>query len=253
MHLGKTLCLSLLLTLALAASASATVTVLEEHVNGGVTQLTWLPGFNTQRTLLGLTLDASSPAYANPSGDHTVGSLTTAVIDSGGLALSCVDPQGQVDYVWEGWVFTGDSNSRRGLIVRADPTNEFTSCYQFVLYSGNSQLAFRKLIGQTPTPLRSWIGPAIPGGIPTVNTWHKLKVEAIGNQFRCWWDDVEVTSVSDPIVDSNSPLMSGFVGVYNFRPDISNLTTFFDDLVLTTSDPVPTSGRTWGNLKALYR
>ena len=52
---------------------------------------------------------------------------------------------------------------------------------------------------------------------------------------------------------SFAPMMSGFVGVYNFRPDISNLTTLFDDLVMTASDPVPTNGRTWGNLKALYR
>jgi hypothetical protein len=251
MHLAKTLCLASLLALASAAATNA-ATIVEEHVPGGDTQLVWLTGFNTNRMLIGGVLDPSNPAYANPSGDHTVGVLTTAITDSGGIALSCTDPQGQADYTWDGWMFTGDGNSRRGLILRADPTNNFQSSYQFVLYAGMAQLSFRKLINQTPTPLRSWIGPQIPGGIPAVNTWHHLKVEAIANGFRCWWDDVELTA-GNPIIDASSPLLTGFVGTYNFRFDISNITAYFDDLVLTTETPVPARTTSWGTLKAAYR
>ncbi len=251
MNLARTFTLAALLAL-LAAIPAAAYTVEEEHVNGGDTQLTWLPGFDTNRMLIGKTLDASDAAYANPSGDHTVGQLVSATIDSGGIALSCVDPQGQYDYTWEGWFFTGDGSSRRGLVLRADASSNFKSCYQFVLYSGNGQLVFRKLIGQVPTSLASWIGPNIPGGVPQANTWHKLKVQATANQFRLWFDTTELTS-GGPIVDTASPLMTGFVGVYNFRADISNTFTYFDDLLLTTDAPVATRGTTWGSLKALYR
>jgi hypothetical protein len=250
MHMAKTLSLASLLALAVALPAAATV--VEEHVPNGNTQLVWVTGFNTNRMLIGGVLDGADPAYANPSGDHTVGVLTTAITDSGGIALSCTDPQGQSDYTWEGWFFTGDGTTRRGLIVRGDPTNNFYSTYQFVLYAGNAQLTFRKLLNQTPTTLQSWIGPAIPGGIPAANTWHHLKVTAVANTFRLWWDDTELTS-GGPIVDTNGPLLTGWVGVYNFRFDISNLTTYFDDLILTSESPTPTRNSTWGSLKALYR
>ena len=52
----------------------------------------------------------------------------------------CRDP-GAVgpDYSWEGWFFTGDGNTRRGLILRANPTNNFTSCYQMVIEAGLSE------------------------------------------------------------------------------------------------------------------
>src|SRR4051794_22003397 len=107
--------------------------VKEEHVTGGLLDLGWDPGFGLSNRLQPLTLLPSDPAYANPSGDHTVGVATnSAAPDSGGLILTTTDPGGYSDYVWEGWIFTGAGNTRRGLVVRADPTNQFTSSYQFV-------------------------------------------------------------------------------------------------------------------------
>jgi hypothetical protein len=253
MRLANTITAAALLVMT-SFAIPAHATTVEEHVPNGNTQLIWVPGFGTNRMLIGETLDPSDPAYANPSGDHTVGALTTATTDSGGIALSCTDPQGYADYDWEGWFNVGDGSSRRGLVFRADPSISFMNSYQFVLFAGNAQLVFRKLLNQSPTTLGSWIGPNIPGGIPAVNSWHHLKVQAIGNQFRLWWDDTELTGAPNaPIIDNSSPLLGGWVGVYNFRFDISNLTTYFDDLVLTSEGPVPTKGATWGKLKALYR
>ena len=252
MNLARTLPLAAALALALALPAHA-FTVEEEHVPYGNTQLTWLTGFNTNRMLVGATLPALDPGFANPSGDHTVGLLVSATTDSGGIALSCVDPLGQADYTWEGWFFTGDGSSRRGLVVRADPTSNFQSCYQLVLYAGMGQLVFRKLLGQVPTPLASWVGPAIPGGVPVIDTWHYLKINAVGNQFRLWFDSTELTAIPGPIVDTSAPLLTGFVGVYNFRFDIGNIPVYFDDLILGTDQPVPVANTSWGRLKALYR
>ncbi len=79
-----------------------------------------------------------------------------------------------------------------------------------------------------------------------------MKVEAAGNAFRCWWDNTEVTA-GNPIVDTNGPLLSGFVGVYNFRFDLGNVPVYFDDLVLSAPLVVPARNSTWGALKSKYR
>lgn len=240
------------IALTLFAGVASAVVVTEEHVTGGVKQLNWLTGFDTDRRLEALTFGPGDPGFANPSGDHTVGSLTTAIPDSGGIALSCVDPLGQADYTWEGWVFTGNGDSRRGLVLRADYSNNFKNCYLFVLYAGMAQIQFRKLAGQTPTSLRAWLTGTLPGGVPQLNSWHHMKVQATANLFRCWWDGTELTA-GNPIVDTNAPYLTGFVGVYNFNFTTGGLTAHFDDLVLSTENVVPAANTSWGRLKSLYR
>jgi hypothetical protein len=244
----------MLLCAALPAGASPAVIrpdvgVREEHCTNGALDLVWDPGFGLSNRLQPLSLLPSDPAYANPSGDHTVGVATnSAAPDSGGLILTTTDPAGLADYVWEARIFTGNGNTRRGLVVRADPTNGFTSSYQFVIQSGLLQVNFRKLINQTPTTLGTWFSNSFPGGSPTVNSWHKMKVIALGNTFRCFWDDVELTTA--PIVDSD--LSSGWVGVYNFRADLGGVPFYVDDLVLSPAPTVPVAPTTWGALKARY-
>jgi hypothetical protein len=249
--LGTGAALALALSAFAPSAAHAGTIVLEEHVSNGVLDLVWHPGFGTPRKLEPATLDAAHPAYANPSGDHTVGVLTNAIPDSGGIALSVVDPNGLADYTWEGWFFTGDGNTRRGLVLRASPGDDFMSAYQFVLNAGLVNLVFRKLVGQTPTTLATWLTPTLPGGTPAVNTWHHLKVAAHGNEFRCWFDGNEVTAA--PIVDNASPLLTGWVGTYNFRFDLGNVPVYFDDLILRDPDSVPARSVSFGEMKARYR
>ena len=238
------------LTLALFATAASAVVIKKESVNGGVLQSTWLPGFLVQNNLMGATLLPADPAYANPSGDHTVGVATNAAPDSGGIVLSCTDPLGQADYVWEADFFTGAGNTRRGIVLRADYNNAFKNCYQFVIQSGLFQLNFRKLLNQTPTTLGTWFTNTLPGGIPQQNTWHHMKVVAAANAFDCYFDGVKLNS--NPIIDTNSPLLTGWVGVYNFRFDQGGVPTYWDDLTLSTDSVVPTHNTTWGRLKNLY-
>jgi len=237
------------LMLASAANAALAAPVREEHVTGGALDLPWLNGFGVSANMQPLTLDPAHPAYANPSGDHTVAVATTMHADSGGIVLSATDPAGLSDYDWEAWIFTGDGNSRRGLVVRADPTNDFESNYQFVIQSGMLQLNLRKLVNGMPTTLGSWFTSNLPGGLPLVNTWHRMKVSVLGDQIRCFWDGTEVTTT--PIVDGQ--LTSGWVGVYNFRFDIGQIPFYTDDLLLSPPPATPTAARSWGQIKALYR
>lgn len=242
--------ISLGAALLLAASAPANATtLLEEHITGGELDLVWQPGFGVPNSLEPLVLDPSHGAYGNPSGDHTAAQLVNADPDDGGIAISCTDPLGESDYAWEGAVFTGNGDSRRGLVVRADPSDDFFSGYQFVLQPGLLQLSFRKLVGGTPTTLQTWFTTDLPGGLPGTNEWHFMKIQCIGSEFRLWWDGSEVTT--DPIVDAELP--SGWVGVYNFRFDIGGIPFLVDDLILSVPDaPTPVIETSWGSLKHSY-
>ena len=250
-----TLCLAFLVSLAPAGPAAAGV--LEEHVTGGNLDLGWLNGFGVSNNLQPLTLPPGHPALPNPSGDGTVGlAMTSTTPDSGGIILTCVNPGALNDYSWEAWVFTGDGNSRRGLVVRADgatladadPSNDFSTCYQFVMQSGLLQFNFRKLVNSAPTTLGTWFSSTFPGGSPQVNTWHHMKVTAVGNTFRCYWDGFELTGT--PIEDAAIP--TGWVGVYNFRFDLGNIPFYVDDLILGSLDATPAARTTWGEIKSRY-
>lgn len=246
----------LLAAAAPAVSHAAVTPVLQEHVTGGNLDLVWVPGFNTPvRNMQALTLDAADPAYANPSGDHTIANATNTVPDSGGIILTCTDPGAfNADYTWEGWMFTGGGNTRRGLVLRADPANNFQSCYQFVVQAGLLQINFRRLIGQTPTTLGTWFSSSLPefnGGTIPQNTWIHMKVIATGSSFRCFLNNNELTS-GGPIVDA-TPLLTGWVGAYNFRFDTGLVPVYFDDLVLSADAATPAKTTSWGNVKARYR
>lgn len=221
---------------------------IEERVTGGALDLTWVPGFQVSNNLTAVTLGGADAGFANPSGDHTVGRLVNAMPDSGGIALAGTDPGGVADYLWEAWVFTGGGDSRRGLVVRADPSNGFASCYQFVIQAGLLQLNFRRLVNGAPTTLGTWFTTSTPGGLPQLNTWHHMKVLAEGASFRCFWDGFELTAT--PIADASLP--TGWAGVYNFRFDIGGIPMLVDDLVLTPTT-VSVHPASWTRLKGLYR
>ena len=102
---------------------------------------------------------------------------------------------------------------------------------------------FRKLIDGTPTTLATWFTT------PMTQTWRSMEVRAVGNEFRCFLDGVELTTT--PIVDADLP--TGDAGVYNFRFDIGGIEFLVDDLVLSSLQTVRTSTVSWGRVKALYR
>lgn len=238
--------------LLLVAPAASALTLKQERVPAGVLEQTWDPGFGVGRTFQPLTLDVADPAFANPSGDHTVAVLTNNDIGLGGIAVAATDPLGASDYSFEGWVFTGAGNTRRGLILRADPTNGFQTFYQLVINPGLFQLRFRKFVAGAPLPdLASWFLNTLPAGVPQANSWHHLQVIAVGNQFRVFFDHLEMTTL--PIVDATSPILTGWVGAYNFSASTGEVPVYFDDLKLDISQPVANRTTSWGAVKKLFQ
>ncbi len=240
---------ALVATLAPAAGA---VVVKQERAPGGVLEQTWTPGFGVGRIFTPLTLAPADPALPNPSGDNTVVVLQNVDIGLGGIAVAATDPAGYADYTWEGWFFTGAGDTRRGLLLRADPTNGFQTFYQFVINPGLFQIRFRKFVAGAPLPdLASWFATVLPGGVPVANSWHHMKVIAFGNSFRCFFDGTELTAA--PIVDSTSPILTGWVGAYNFSASVGEVPVYFDDLTLSSDSVVPTRTTSWGAVKKLFR
>ena len=242
---------TLLLVASSGLAADPIAIIKQEHVTNGSLDLSWHNGFGVSNNLKPVTLAPDHPAYANPSGDHTVGSATNSMVpDSGGVVLTAIDPDGVSDYIWEGWIFTGDGTTRRGLVVRADPSNQFTSCYQFVVQAGLFQINFRRLVNSAPTTLGTWFATQLPAGSLPQNTWHHMQVNAAGSAFRCFIDGYEFTSAQSPIIDAS--LATGWVGVYNFRFDLGGVAFLTDDLVLSDLGPTLASPATWGQVKARW-
>src|SRR2546428_12352107 len=107
MRLAKVLALATSLSLVFAASSGATE-LIAEHVTAGHLDLHWIGGFDTPNAMYARTLDDSSPAFTNPSGDHTVAVAQNASPDSGGIIVTSTDPGAfETDYVWEGYIFSG--------------------------------------------------------------------------------------------------------------------------------------------------
>jgi len=238
-----------------AVCGAEVVVVTQERVPGGALEQAWLPGFGVGRSFTPLALPAGNPAIPTPTGDNTVAVLQNNDISLGGIAACATDPLGVSDYNWEADFFTGAGDTRRGIILRADPTNGFQTFYQFVINAGLFVIRFRKFVNGAPlaTDLASWTANILPGGVPTQNTWHHLKVCANGNQFRCFFDGTELTSATAPIVDADAPILTGWVGAYNFSASVGEVPVYFDNLTLSIGGPTPTRGSTWGELKKLYR
>jgi hypothetical protein len=76
----------------------------------------------------------------------------------------------------------------------------------------------------------------IPGGIPTVDGWHKMKVEvktlnADTTAFWCYFDDQELLGC--PIYDTSDDRMSsGQYGVFSFQQSYTGIPGYFDNIVV---------------------
>ena len=254
MSLARSAFTAILLIAAFAANADAAPPIIkQERVPGGVLEQYWAPGFGVGRIFTPLTLAPGDPAYPNPSGDNTVAVLTNNDINLGGIAASLTDAGGYFDYSWEGDFFTGAGDTRRGLIIRADPTNGFQTFYQFVINAGLFQIRFRKFVNGAPVvpDLASWFATVLPGGVPTQNSWHHMEVRAFGNRFDCFFDGLLLNSA--PIVDNDAPILVGWVGAYNFSASVGEVPAYYDNLTLGAPMVTPVASKSWGALKKLYR
>jgi len=226
----------LILAFFIIGVTSAQDTLYTETVANGSLQNTWYPGFG------GLSNNMEAEFMSgNPSGDSWVGKLGNDL--SGGLVGQSFsgDPT-WTDFYFEAWVYIPlTEGTYYGLEFRVDSVGN-TSGYQFLARVTAQTLRFRARTDVVPIPvIKEWTSAEIPGGFPTTDGWHKMAVEAIGNQFRFFFDGNELPG--GPYSDDT--FSSGWIGTYIWDSALSPIYLYVDDIyVISTSTGVndPRSG-----------
>ena len=78
----------------------------------------------------------------------------------------------------------------------------------------------------------------VPGGIPTVDGWHHMKVEVrtiddTTTAFWCYFDGQML--LGSPIYDTGVDQMdSGQFGLYSFQQDVDGIAAYFDNIVVNS-------------------
>lgn len=217
-----------------ATGAPAQTVLLSETVADGVLENNWMGGYS------GNTLEPY--AYdGNPGGDGWVGLLGNG-LSGGNVGQTYAGETSWADYYYEAMVYVPVSQGFYfGIEFRVDPgpNDDYdpvgnTSGYQFLTDfnrpPGDQKLRFRIRTGDGfPDSLKYWFEDEIPGGIPTEDGWHKMAVQAVGDQFWFYWNDQELPGC--PYTDDF--FSSGAIGAYVFDFMSPNQQLFIDDILVT--------------------
>jgi hypothetical protein len=183
-------------------------------------ELTWTSSYEDDQGA-GLT-DMTVTSFSSPSGDNSVGMVTPNVSELGGLGMAHTGATTLTNYSVEAQVYVElEAGYYTGIFMRLVQTETTAESYQLVANFG--------LLGPTPvamvkfrhwnqsasgiTTLAEWDAADLPGGAPTTDGWHKLKISATGNDFMCYWDDqlLGTGAIQDTTA---SPIAAGNYGVY---------------------------------------
>jgi hypothetical protein len=217
-----------------ASIAFPQTTLYTETFSEGALDNPWYPGFG------GISKSMEVKEFPSPTGDNWVGSLATDTL----VSLVASSFSGDItwtNYRYEAQVYIEtDSAFYYGLEIRVDSTGETTG-YNYVIQAnpnfGPTRIRFRRRDGSSAMSLvsiKDWTQFEIPGVIPTSNGWHKMAIEAVGNEFKIFFDDQELPG--GPFVDTT--YANGLIGTYTFSTDTSvNMHLKIDDIVVQTVPP----------------
>lgn len=235
-----------IIVIALVSLTQAQDTLYTETFANGAFQNTWFAGFN------GNNMEVEFQS-GNPSGDSWVGRLGND-ISGGGVGQSYSGDLTWTDFYFEAQVFiTVSAGTYYGVEFRVDSTG-LTSGYQFIARNSAQSLRFRaRQEAVTPIPvIREWTSAEIPGGYPTTDSWHKMAVRVVGNQFWFFFDDQELPG--NPYTDNT--FTTGGIGTYVWDFAVTTLNLYIDDIYvlnpLTSIDDTQTSIISEYNLQQNY-
>jgi hypothetical protein len=207
----------------------------EEHFTGGTTDLQWESAFfdSLGNPLTPMEVDSVG---GNPSGDGWVGIVhSDTLLGNLGLAVAG-DSSSLTDYSMEAQIWikpnTGFYN---GIMMRAnaDTAQGKARGYQLVYSPFLNTLKFRYYVSipDSIVTIREWDSTEIPGGAVTSPSWHKMKIDAQGDLFFCYWDDQLLPD--SPLVDETRT--RGNFGIYCF--DMFGPTQVLCDDIIVEGQP----------------
>jgi Secretion system C-terminal sorting domain len=214
--------------------------IFTDNFESGFADLAWDIYFADEDTLT--AIDMASTPDPLPTGGNYAGYLQDIDASNTGVAMAIAGGIDLYDYSIEGNVycyvyhFSGLS-AYTGLVVYADSTigtyikmvADFDNNQRIRLYNnhvdfGTGQYTFEYNFGASD----------IPGGIPTIDSWHKMKVEvrtinSDTTAFWCYFDDQLLAGC--PIYDtSEDRIGAGQFGVFSFQQDDDGIGGFFDNI-----------------------
>ncbi|MDO9575947.1 MAG: T9SS type A sorting domain-containing protein [bacterium] len=200
--------LGIIVSLVLCASLCTSQILFEEHFTDGNLTLNWFDGWGVADPPDTMTVVSVT---GNPTGDGWVGKLSNA----GTVVATALAGNATIkDYSVEAYIYTTVSASGgpyQGIVARWDTT---TNYYYLLMCDFDATQRIRLSFNQSATPntIREWVGDEIPGGVPTEDGWHKLKLVIVGNQIWAYFDDNELPNC--PFTYEGTA--QGFFGVYVF-------------------------------------
>jgi len=184
------------------------------------------------------------PRADDPDGDGWAGLVTNQTL--GGFAsLSYAGPEDLEDYSVEAWVFvdvvSGAQGPLQGIAIRVDPRARrfYRLAARFTTEPSLTLAYVGRDVNNFPVYLRRWKPGEIPGGVPRVSGWHRMKLRAVGAQFWAYWDGSLLPGI--PVGDNR--IRRGQFGVYaTFVGGTQLAQTFVDDLIVTREHAGPQDG-----------
>jgi hypothetical protein len=210
----------------------------------GFTDPLWDIYFANEDTLSAAEMNtAPSPL---PTGGNYVSFLQDIDNSNTGVALAIAGATDLYDYSIEADVycyvyhFSGFS-AYTGVVVYADSTigtyikmvADFDTDQRIRLYNNHVDFSSGEYTFE-----HTFADSDIPGGVPTIDGWHKMKLEVRtisidSTAFWCYFDDQLLLGC--PIYDTSEDVIgSGQFGLFSFQQDGDGLEGFFDNIVVTS-------------------
>jgi hypothetical protein len=181
-----------------------------DEFTAGKPELEWLPYPHFNRDNLYGALDPSSPGA-----DPGVGVLDNRKV-GGFAALSYAKTAPVSDFYLEAWLYAQlvaeDKGPLNGIAFRVDPSGDrfYRLAAHFNAEPSLSLAYVGKDSNHFPVYLAQWKAADLPGGKPSKSGWHRVAIEARGNELEVYWNSAKLSGGPFKL----DRVLSGYIGAY---------------------------------------
>jgi len=219
--------------------------IFTDDFESGSASSEWGVFFTGEETVTGVAM-SEAPANLANGGDY-VGYLQDSDGSYTGVALAVAGETSLENYSIEADVYcyvNASPSAYTGVAVYADSTED-TYIKMAADFDGNQRIRFyNNHLNMTTfkyTFYHEFTAGDIPGGIPTEDGWHNMKIEAKTlnadtTAFWCYFDGELLAGC--PIYDTGEDRMAaGRFGLFAFQQDSDGIAGYFDNVVVEPIEP----------------